>query len=70
MWQLSFVAMSIALGESLEDALAALGDESVSTSPLVTALRSQSRDARVRALADHLAPIAAEVEALELTWPA
>ncbi len=70
MWQLSFVAMSVAVGEALEDALVALGDESVRTSPLVTALRSESRDARARALAEHLAPIAAEVEALELTWPA
>jgi hypothetical protein len=70
MWQLSFVAMSLAVGESLDDALAALGDDSVSASPFVAALRSASRDTRARALAEQLAPIAADIEALELMWPA
>jgi hypothetical protein len=70
MWQLSFVAMSVTLGEPLEAALITLGHESVTTSQLVVDIRSQNREARARALAEHLAPIAAEVEALELTWPA
>jgi hypothetical protein len=70
MWQLSFVAMSLAIGESLDDALAALGNDSVSASPFVASARSSSRDTRARALAEQLAPIAAAIEALEVTWPA
>jgi hypothetical protein len=68
MWQLPFLAMSVTLGESLEDALRALGDEAVNVSTLVTALQSDSREKRARALAEHLAPIAASAAALELTW--
>jgi hypothetical protein len=68
MWQLSFLAISITLGESLEDALRALGDEAVNVSALVTALQSDRREKRARALAEHLAPIAAATAALELTW--
>jgi len=69
MWQLSFIAMSIAVGESLDDALRALGDDAPHH-PLVSALRSESREARARAVAEQLAPIAAVVEASELTWRA
>ncbi len=70
MWQLAFVATSIALGESLDDALRALDDEAISRHPFIKALRSESRETRARALAEHLAPIAADVEASELTWRA
>jgi hypothetical protein len=68
MWQTAFVAMSVTLGESVDDALAALGDHASAAGALAQRLRSESRETRARALAEHLAPIAADIEATEATW--
>ncbi len=70
MWQNAFVAMSVAMGESLDDALAALGDDAQSVAALASALRSESREKRARAMAQHLATLAADLDAMETTWRA
>ena len=68
MWQTAFVAMSLAVKESLDDVLAALGDPPAAVGTLAVRLRSESREERARAIAEHLAPIASDIEALEATW--
>ncbi len=69
-WQHAFVATSVAIGESLDDALAALGDEGKIAGALEATLRTGTREARARALAQNLAPVLAELEAMEATWRA
>jgi hypothetical protein len=68
MWQRAFVAVSVAVGEPLDAALAALGDDARAVTQLTAALRVESREARARALAAELAHVAAAIEALEMTW--
>ena len=68
-WQHAFVATSVAIGVSVDDAVAALEDASVVGS-LVNTLKTGTREARARAIAQHLAPIATEIEAMEATWRA
>jgi hypothetical protein len=70
MWQSAFVAMSVTLGESLDDALAALGEEAHHARALENVLRTDQRDKRARAIAQHLAPIASDLDAMETTWRA
>lgn len=70
MWQNAFVALSVAMGESLDDALAALGDDARQVAALESALRTESREKRARALAQHLAAVAAELDAMEAKWHA
>ena len=70
MWQNAFVAMSVAMGEPLDDALAALGEDAESVAALASALRSESREKRARAMAQHLAALAADLDAMEATWRA
>ena len=67
MWQQAYIAMSLAVGEPLDGALGALDDWARAV-PLVNALRSDSREARARALAAELAIIATDIEGLEVTW--
>ena len=68
-WEPAFLAVSLAVGESLDDSLAALGDRAAACAPLAERLRAESRELRARAIAEHLAPIAADLEQLEVTWP-
>ena len=67
-WQAAFVATSVAIGESLDDALASLGEEAQRIGAVESTLRSGSREARARALARELAPVVAELDAMEATW--
>jgi len=69
-WQHAFLATSAALGEPIDDAVAALGDEAKIAGALEATLRTGTREARARAIAQHLAPIAAELDAMEATWRA
>ncbi|HEY1958728.1 MAG TPA: hypothetical protein VGH28_24100 [Polyangiaceae bacterium] len=69
-WQLAFVATSVALGETVDGAVAALGDDKLRTAALETLLRTGTREARARALAQQLAPVVAELDAMEATWHA
>ena len=68
-WQHAFVATSVAIGVPVDDAAAALEDASTVGS-LVATLKTGTREARARAIAQHLAPVAAELEAMEATWRA
>ncbi len=70
MWQSAFVAMSVAIGESLDDALASLGEEAQHARAIEISLRAESREARALAIAKVLAPIATELDAMETTWRA
>ena len=69
-WQLAFLATSVAIGESVDQAVAALGDEKTRAAALEATLRSGAREARARAMAQHLAPVVAELDAMEATWHA
>jgi hypothetical protein len=70
-WHAAFVAVTVALGDSVDDALGSLGATEASLPPdgaaLVKALRSESRDTRVRALAHALSEVALDVEAMGLS---
>ena len=68
-WQHAFVATSVALGVSVDDALGALDDPRAVES-FASTLKSGTREARARAIAQHLAPVASELEAMEATWRA
>lgn len=68
-WQHAFVATSVALGVSVDDAASALEDPHP-VEGLIHSLKMGTREARARAIAQHLAPVAAEIEAMEATWRA
>jgi hypothetical protein len=68
-WQNAFVATSVAIGVSVEDAASALEDPHA-VEGLIHLFKMGTREARARAIAQHLAPIAAELEAMEATWRA
>jgi hypothetical protein len=68
MWRRAFVATGVALGEPLDDIVMGLGDAG-DAARLIATLRSESRETRARAVAEQLALIAADVDALEATWP-
>ncbi len=69
MWQHTFVAMSAVLGEPVDEIVSALGDEHAARcGALLEALRTESRQVRARTMAQHLASVAADVEAMELSW--
>lgn len=68
-WHTAYVAVTVALGDSVDDALASIGPGDAPSAPadlagLVRALRSDSRDARVRALAQALSTVALGIEAM------
>ena len=69
LWQVAFLAMSSVLGESPDDALAALGeDEAKNASDLGRLLASgASVRGRAGAIASALAVVARDVEAMRLT---
>jgi hypothetical protein len=70
-WQSSFVAMGLAVGEPLEGLIGSLDENEVARlAPLLTALRSDSREVRARAMAEPLAAIVEDALALEVVWPA
>ncbi len=67
-WETSFVAMSLALGMSAEDAASALGDEGRDRAAgLLQALGQPARASRAKALASAIAVIAVDVERARLT---
>src|ERR1700722_10663209 len=66
-WENAFVATSIALGVTLEEACASLDDAALArTQALVRRLGPATRDGRARALAGGLAPIAIAIERTRL----
>jgi hypothetical protein len=68
-WQHAFVATSVAIGLSVDDAVSALDDPHV-VEGLVDLLKTGTREARARAIAQHLATVATELESMETTWRA
>ncbi len=68
-WQHAYLATSVAIGVSIDDALGGL-DDPRAVEPLASALKTGTREARARAIAQHLAPVATELEAMEATWRA
>ena len=68
-WQHAFLATSAALGIPIDDALAAVDDPSP-VEALASALKTGTREARARVMAQHLAPVATELDAMEATWRA
>lgn len=66
-WRSAFLATSVLAGESLEAALAALGDASaIGVSQIVSELRASSRETRARAIARVMTTVASEVDAARL----
>ena len=65
-WQNAFVATSVALGVSVDDAASSLEEPHI-VEGLVHLLKMGTREARARAIAQHLAPVASELEAMEAT---
>ena len=66
-WRTAFLATSVLAGQSLDVALAALGDASaIGVSQLVAELRSSSRETRARAIARVMTVVASEVDAARL----
>ncbi len=62
-WEGSFIAMSAALGEPLEEAALALGDTAfANASEIVRGLRSKNRSTRATAMAAALAVVASELD--------
>ena len=57
-WKAGFVAVSVLIGESLDDVVASI-DETEDASTLVQTLRTATRDARSRAIAAVLTNVAA-----------
>ncbi len=69
MWQHAFVATCAVLGEPIDAIVLALGDDHAARcGALFEALRSETRQVRARAMAQHLASVAADVDAMELSW--
>ena len=68
-WQHAFIATSVAIGVSVDDAASGL-DDPHAVEGLIHLLKMGTREARARAIAQHLAPVAAELEAMEATWRA
>jgi hypothetical protein len=66
-WETAFVAVSAALGEPYDRAIDALGDAgAIRAGEIVHALRASRRSARARALANALASVAREIDAMAL----
>jgi hypothetical protein len=66
-WEAAFVAMSVALGASVDQACASLGEEAAAkVAPYARTLVSPSREARAKALATGLARIALAIEEARL----
>lgn len=68
-WEPAFVAVSAALGESYDDALAAIGDAgALHAGDLARALKSRRREVRAQAIASVLAELASDLDAARLAW--
>jgi hypothetical protein len=66
-WENAFVAMSVALGATPEEAIAGLEESARGrVAPLVQALAQPTREARAKALAGGLARIAVAIEKARL----
>ncbi len=66
-WKTSFVAVSVLLGQSLEEALGAIeGPDEVAGTALVKTLRSATREARARAIAGVLAGVVSALPSWEV----
>ncbi len=68
MWQLAFVATSAALGEPLDAIESSLGEQAAGVGVLLDVLRTEARPARARAMAQHLAAVAADLDAMGPSW--
>jgi hypothetical protein len=71
-WQAAFVAVSVAMGEPVDAACAALPgrvNDASRVASVVRGLRSASRGTRAGTLATTLAPVAIAIERTELRWP-
>ena len=68
MWQLAFVATSAALGEPLAAIESSLDEQAARAGALLDVLRTEGREARARAMAQHLAAVASDLGAMEPTW--
>ena len=67
-WQLAFMAVSIALGEPQESALAALGASADAASRELH-LHSKNKLQKAKALASAIGGVAIEIERAEHAWP-
>jgi hypothetical protein len=66
-WEPAYLAVSAVLGEPLDSAVACLRDGGTAhAAELLKALRSPSREARARALADAISDVALAVDAMTL----
>jgi hypothetical protein len=66
-WEPAFLAVSAAVGEPLEAASRALGDDgAIHAAHLLRRLGAASRDARARSLARALSDVAVEIDAMRL----
>jgi hypothetical protein len=65
-WETAFLAVSVALGEPLDQAEAALGPGAARVAALSKGLRASSRGMRAGVLAAALAPVALEIEQMGL----
>jgi hypothetical protein len=70
-WQTAFVAVTVAIGDPVDEALASLGTAETDLSPraaaLVRGLRSSSREERARVLATALSEVALAVDGMALS---
>lgn len=66
-WESSFIAVSIALGETAESASVVLADPNPAKE-LLAALAAADRKTRAKALASALAPVVMDLERAEVTW--
>jgi hypothetical protein len=67
-WEASFIAMSTALGEPLDEVTEAIGDDGAAHAvELVRGLRSKNRSTRATSMAAVLAVVAAELDRMAPT---
>jgi hypothetical protein len=68
-WEEAYVATSVLLGVSLEDALSTLDDAGiVRAGQIMRSLRSTSRTVRAKRIAGAVAEIARDLDDARLTW--
>ena len=69
-WEEAFVAMSVALDATVDEAVATLDQPfATQSSEIVRGLRGDTRAGRAYTLATALAEISRELEQLEVAWP-
>ena len=67
MWESSFVAMMVVVGETAETAGSALANPKPADA-LLAALGAADRKARAKALAGAIAPVVMDLERAEVSW--